>query len=73
MFVVMKKGKYFTGDVAKQAPDEIVLWTRHPASAKVWKVKRSWAEKAADRWGGKVVEWQEDTHQDKRSVNRDTV
>ncbi len=54
MYVIMKDGKYFTGDVAAQIPDDAIRWTRHPASAKVWKEKRSWAEKAADRWGERL-------------------
>lgn len=55
MYVVMKEGKYFTGEISHQ---EVVslLWTRRRSDAKVWKKKRVWAQKAADRWGGEVVE-----------------
>ena len=55
MYVVMKNGKYFTGDVSQH---EFVglLWTRRLADAKVWKQKRAWAQKAADTWGSEVVE-----------------
>ena len=35
MFVVMKDGKYFTGDVTEAASAEVIRWTRHPAGAKV--------------------------------------
>lgn len=55
MYVVMKEGKYFTGDVSHQALVSF-LWTRRLSDAKVWKQKRAWAQKAADRWGGEVVE-----------------
>lgn len=59
MYVVMKEGKYFTGKVTHP---EIVdlLWTRRLSGAKVWKEKRTWAQRAAENWGGKVVEVQED-------------
>ena len=55
MYVVMKEGKYFTGEVSHQE-DVSFLWTRWLSDAKVWKQKRAWAKKAADRWGGEVVE-----------------
>lgn len=56
MYVVMKDGKYFTGDINPTTSAEAILWNRHLAAAKIWKEKRSWAEKAANRWGGEVVE-----------------
>ncbi len=55
MYAVMKDGKYFTGDVAYPRLVEHLLWALHPGGAKVWKQKRVWAERAADRWGGVVV------------------
>jgi len=55
MYVVMKEGKYFTSDVFQ--PDlASLLWTRRVSDAKVWKQKRIWAQRAADKWGGEVVE-----------------
>ena len=56
VFVVMKDGKYFTGEVAPSAAMELIRWTRHPAEAKIWKRHRYWAQKAARQWGGTVVE-----------------
>jgi hypothetical protein len=55
MYVVMKDGKYLTDDTNSTTFADCILWNRHPATAKVWKEKRSWAEKAANRWGGEVV------------------
>ena len=69
MYVLVKDGKYFTGDVVSDSSLDIILWTRHPAGAKVWKQKRIWAEKAADRWGGTVVEWREDSSQAKVNLS----
>lgn len=55
MYIVVKNGKYFTGDVSH--PELVsLLWTRRLSDAKVWQQKRAWAQKAADRWGGEVVE-----------------
>lgn len=55
MYVVMKDGKYFTGMVARTNGHDL-RWTRHLSGAKVWKEKRAWAQQAAHKWGGEVVE-----------------
>lgn len=55
MYVIMKDGKYFTGDITDPDNFEQLLWIHHPAGAKVWNKSRSWAQKAADKWGGEVV------------------
>ena len=55
MYVVMKDGKYFTGMVA-QTKGLDLRWTRHLAGAKVWQEKRAWAQQAAYKWQGEVVE-----------------
>ena len=59
MYVVMKNGQYFTGMVA-QTNGHDLRWTRHLSGAKVWKTKRAWAQQAADKWQGKVVELQDE-------------
>lgn len=56
MFVVMKDGKYFTGEVAPLPSLECIRWSWHPEEAKVWRTQRHWAQKAAGQWGGMVVE-----------------
>ena len=58
MYVVMKAGKYFTGEVARNGMTDF-LWTRHLSGAKIWKEKRAWARLAAGKWGGEVVEVEE--------------
>ena len=58
MYVVMKEGKYFTGDVSHPELTGL-LWTRRLSDAKIWKQKRAWAQKVADTWGGEVVEIRE--------------
>lgn len=56
MYALMKEGKYFTGDVTSTSHIELLAWTRHPAEAKVWEKSRFWAQRAADKWGGEVIE-----------------
>lgn len=71
MYMVMKDDKYFTGHVAfddlaigelprsseePQAYIDFLAWTRHPGAAKIWEKQRCWAERAAAKWGGEVVE-----------------
>lgn len=66
MYILMKDGKYFTGIIipsAMQAESEtpndyleFIAWSHHPSTAKVWEKHRSWADRAASRWGGKVIE-----------------
>ena len=73
----MKDGKYFTGNIAFSGipPDDhsavsidsaeyldFIAWSRHPDTAKVWEKHRSWAERAAAKWGGEVVEILGTTH-----------
>ncbi|HRW06664.1 MAG TPA: hypothetical protein P5121_16285 [Caldilineaceae bacterium] len=55
MYVVMKDGQYFTGMVARTNGHDL-RWTRHIAGAKVWQEKRAWAQQAAHKWQGTVVE-----------------
>jgi len=62
MYVIMKQGKYFTGDVTPHASFDLMCWSRHPASAKVWKAKPAWAQKTADKWGGTVMRLSEEEH-----------
>ena len=55
MYIVMKEGLYFTGEV--QHNEKLDLrWTRHRSKAKIWKQKRAWAQLAANKWGGEVIE-----------------
>ena len=77
MYILMKDGKYFTGQIAfrngaggTQSQNEeedqeyldFMAWTRHPSAAKVWERNRGWAERAAAKWGGEVVEIQSQSH-----------
>lgn len=77
MYIVMKDGKYFTGIIIpdelersdRQTDDgssdeylDFIAWSHHPSAAKVWEKHRSWADKAASKWGGKVIEIRDRIH-----------
>ena len=47
-YVVKRRRDYYTGNSS-------MPWTPYRQFAKVYR-KRGWAQKAADKWGGEVVE-----------------
>ncbi len=44
------------GEATEHEYLDFIAWSYHPSAAKVWEKNRGWADKAASRWGGKVIE-----------------
>lgn len=55
LYVVVKDGRYYSGQPLKPGADQRLLWTPYKKEARRY-TKRAWAEKAAQRVAGTVEE-----------------